>query len=116
MSSVFTDIGGVDLTFMMCLTVADVVTRSFNYPMLGAYEMVTLSLKIVINRCKPPALPGRLPEFDNSWNIEIDSVRKIQRTFVCQRLWAINNYVFTSCRDEVGTRIHHETKKGSTRI
>ena len=70
----------------------------------------------IINRCKPPALPGRLPEFDNSWNREIDSVRKIQRIFACQRLWAINNYVFTSCRDEVGTRIHHETKKGSTRI
>jgi hypothetical protein len=25
----------------------------------------------VINRSKPPALPGRLPEFDNSWNREL---------------------------------------------
>jgi TRAP-type C4-dicarboxylate transport system permease small subunit len=42
------DIGGVALTFMMCLTVADVVLRSFGYPILGAYELVGLSLAIVI--------------------------------------------------------------------
>ena len=45
---IFIDIGGVALTFMMCLTVADVVLRSFGYPILGAYELVGLSLAIVI--------------------------------------------------------------------
>jgi TRAP-type C4-dicarboxylate transport system permease small subunit len=43
-----TGIGGVALTFMMCLTVADVILRTFNHPILGAYEMVALSLAIVI--------------------------------------------------------------------
>jgi TRAP-type C4-dicarboxylate transport system permease small subunit len=47
-SRIFADIGGVALTFMMCLTVADVVLRTFDYPILGAYEMVGLSLAIVI--------------------------------------------------------------------
>jgi TRAP-type C4-dicarboxylate transport system permease small subunit len=39
-SRIFTDIGAIALTFMMCLTVADVILRSFNRPILGAYEMV----------------------------------------------------------------------------
>jgi len=47
-SRIFADIGGVALTFMMCLTVADVVLRTFDYPIMGAYEMVALSLAIVI--------------------------------------------------------------------
>lgn len=41
-------IGGTALTFMMFLTVADVFTRSGGYPILGAYEMVGLSLALVI--------------------------------------------------------------------
>jgi TRAP-type C4-dicarboxylate transport system permease small subunit len=52
-SRIFTDIGGVALTFMMCLTVADVVLRSFDRPILGAYEMVGLSLAIVIGFSMP---------------------------------------------------------------
>ena len=52
-SKIFTDIGGVALTFMMCLTVADVVLRIFNRPILGAYEMVGLSLAIVIGFSMP---------------------------------------------------------------
>ncbi|OPY71775.1 MAG: Tripartite ATP-independent periplasmic transporter [Syntrophorhabdus sp. PtaU1.Bin058] len=52
-STVFTDIGGVALTFMMCLTVADVILRCFNHPILGAYEMVALSLAIVIGFSVP---------------------------------------------------------------
>ena len=47
-TTVFTDIGGVALTFMMCLTVADVILRCFNHPILGAYEMVALCLAVVI--------------------------------------------------------------------
>ena len=41
-------IGGAALTFMMFLTVADVILRAGGRPILGAYEMVALSLAIVI--------------------------------------------------------------------
>jgi TRAP-type C4-dicarboxylate transport system permease small subunit len=58
-SRAFTDIGGVALTFMMCLTVADVILRCFNYPILGAYEMVALSLAIVIGFSIPKASMDR---------------------------------------------------------
>jgi TRAP-type C4-dicarboxylate transport system permease small subunit len=41
-------IGGAALTFMMFLTVADVLMRAGGRPILGTYEMVAFSLAIVI--------------------------------------------------------------------
>jgi TRAP-type C4-dicarboxylate transport system permease small subunit len=41
-------IGGSALTFMMFLTVADVIMRAFGRPILGTYEIVGLSLALVI--------------------------------------------------------------------
>jgi TRAP-type C4-dicarboxylate transport system permease small subunit len=41
-------IGGAALTFMMCLTVADVLLRAWGRPILGTYELVSLTLAIVI--------------------------------------------------------------------
>ena len=41
-------IGGTALTFMMFLTVADVLMRAAGYPILGTYEIVSLLLAIVI--------------------------------------------------------------------
>ncbi len=41
-------IGGAALTFMMLLTVADVVLRASGHPILGTYEIVAFSLAIVI--------------------------------------------------------------------
>ena len=41
-------IAGTALTFMMFLTVADVLMRSGGRPILGAYELASLSLAIVI--------------------------------------------------------------------
>jgi TRAP-type C4-dicarboxylate transport system permease small subunit len=41
-------IGGTALTFMMLLTVADIVMRTGGRPILGTYEIVSLSLAIVI--------------------------------------------------------------------
>ena len=41
-------IGGTALTFMMFLTVADVLMRAFGRPILGTYEIVALSLALVI--------------------------------------------------------------------
>jgi TRAP-type C4-dicarboxylate transport system permease small subunit len=41
-------IGGAALTFMMFLTVADVLLRAGGHPILGTYELVSLALAIVI--------------------------------------------------------------------
>jgi TRAP-type C4-dicarboxylate transport system permease small subunit len=41
-------IAGTALTFMMLLTVADVLMRAGGSPILGVYELVSLSLAIVI--------------------------------------------------------------------
>jgi TRAP-type C4-dicarboxylate transport system permease small subunit len=41
-------IGGVALSVMMFLTVADVLMRSAGYPILGTYEIVSLLLAVVI--------------------------------------------------------------------
>jgi len=47
-SKILSLIGGAALTFMMFLTVADVVLRAGGHPILGTYELVSLSLAIVI--------------------------------------------------------------------
>jgi TRAP-type C4-dicarboxylate transport system permease small subunit len=47
-SKVLSTIGGAALTFMMCLTVADVLLRAWGRPILGTYELVSLTLAIVI--------------------------------------------------------------------
>jgi TRAP-type C4-dicarboxylate transport system permease small subunit len=41
-------IAGIALTFMMFLTVADIFARAGKHPILGTYEIVALSLAIVI--------------------------------------------------------------------
>ena len=41
-------VGAVTLTFMMLLTVADVVLRAFARPILGTYEIASLLLAVVI--------------------------------------------------------------------
>jgi TRAP-type C4-dicarboxylate transport system permease small subunit len=41
-------IGSAALTFMMLLTVADVVMRAFGRPIIGTYEIVGLSLALVV--------------------------------------------------------------------
>jgi|WetSurSiteA1Bulk_404760.scaffolds.fasta_scaffold42988_1 TRAP-type C4-dicarboxylate transport system permease small subunit len=41
-------IGGVALSLMMFMTVADVIMRAGGHPILGTYEMVALMLAIVI--------------------------------------------------------------------
>ena len=47
-SKILNYIGGAALTFMMCLTVADVLLRAVGRPILGTYELVSLTLAIVI--------------------------------------------------------------------
>jgi TRAP-type C4-dicarboxylate transport system permease small subunit len=41
-------VGGAALTFMMFLTVCDVLLRSFGHPIMGTFEIVSQSLAIVI--------------------------------------------------------------------
>ena len=47
-SKILNYIGGAALTFMMFLTVADVLLRAGGHPILGTYELVSLTLAIVI--------------------------------------------------------------------
>jgi len=44
---------GVALMFMMLLTVADVIMREFDHPIVGTYELVGLSAAVVIGFCIP---------------------------------------------------------------
>ena len=46
-------IAGFALMFMMLLTVADVIMREFNMPIIGTYELVGLSAAVVIGFCVP---------------------------------------------------------------
>jgi TRAP-type C4-dicarboxylate transport system permease small subunit len=46
-------IAGISLTFLMLLTVLDVILRSFRRPVVGAYELVAFSGAIVIGFAVP---------------------------------------------------------------
>ncbi len=46
-------IGGVSLTFIMFLTVADIILRSFRRPIIGTYEIVAFSGAVVIGFSVP---------------------------------------------------------------
>ena len=46
-------IGGVSLSFIMFLTVADIILRSFRRPILGTYEIVAFSGAVVIGFSLP---------------------------------------------------------------
>lgn len=52
-SRIFSFIAGVALTFMMFLTVADVLLRAGGHPINGTYEVVALSLALVIGFSLP---------------------------------------------------------------
>ena len=47
-SKVLNFVAGVALTFMMLLTVADVLSRAGGHPLIGTYEIVALAMGIVI--------------------------------------------------------------------
>jgi TRAP-type C4-dicarboxylate transport system permease small subunit len=47
-SKLLNSIAGVALTFMMLLTVADVLSRAGGHPIIGTYEIVALAMGIVI--------------------------------------------------------------------
>jgi len=47
-SKILNSIAGVAVTFMMCLTVTDVLLRAGGRPIIGTYEIVALLLALVI--------------------------------------------------------------------
>jgi TRAP-type C4-dicarboxylate transport system permease small subunit len=46
-------IAGVSLSFLMCLTISDVILRSFRRPIVGTYELVAFSGAVVIGFSMP---------------------------------------------------------------
>jgi TRAP-type C4-dicarboxylate transport system permease small subunit len=46
-------IAGVSLSFLMCLTIADVILRIFKRPIVGTYELVAFSGAVVIGFSLP---------------------------------------------------------------
>ena len=52
-SRILNAIAGITLAFMMCLTVADVILRSFRRPIVGTYELVAFSGAIVVGFAVP---------------------------------------------------------------
>jgi TRAP-type C4-dicarboxylate transport system permease small subunit len=53
LSKVLNDIAGAALTFMMSITVADVLLRAGGHPIIGTYEIVALSGAVVIGFAIP---------------------------------------------------------------
>lgn len=49
----FLVIAEITLTFMMCLTVADVILRTFKRPIVGTYELVAFSAAVAIGFSLP---------------------------------------------------------------
>jgi len=52
-------IASAALTFMMFLTVADILMRAFGHPLVGTYEIVSLALALVIGFGIPPVSMDR---------------------------------------------------------
>ncbi len=52
-TSLLNIIAGITLTFMMSITVADVILRSFRRPIVGTYELVAFSGAVVIGFSLP---------------------------------------------------------------
>jgi TRAP-type C4-dicarboxylate transport system permease small subunit len=46
-------VAGISLTFLMCLTIADVILRHFRMPIKGTYELVAFSGAVVIGFSLP---------------------------------------------------------------
>ena len=52
-SRFFNIVAGVSLTFLMLLTITDVILRGFNMPIVGTYELVALLGAVVIGFAMP---------------------------------------------------------------
>ncbi len=95
-SKILSYIGAAALTFMMLLTVADVILRAGGRPILGTYEIVSFSLAIVIGFTIPQVSLDRGHVF---MEIVLDKVseraKAILNTFtriLCIILFAVVGY------------------------
>ena len=95
-SKILSYIGAVALTFMMLLTVADVILRAGGRPILGTYEIVAFSLAIVIGFTIPQV---SLDRGHVLMEIVLDKVSKRSKTILntftrllCIILFAIIGY------------------------
>ncbi len=95
-NSILSYIGGAALTFMMLITVADVILRAGGRPILGTYEIVAFSLAIVIGFTIPKVSIDRGHVY---MEIVLDKVSKrgkaILNTFtrlLCLILFAVVGY------------------------
>jgi TRAP-type C4-dicarboxylate transport system permease small subunit len=98
-------VGGLALTLMMLLTVADVLLRAAGRPLVGTYEVVALSLAVVIGFTIPKVSLDR-------GHIRVDLViervsrrtRKILNTFtrlICIGLFLVISYNLFAVANEL---------------
>jgi TRAP-type C4-dicarboxylate transport system permease small subunit len=100
-------IGGAALTFMMLLTVTDVLMRAFGHPLIGTFEVVAMSLALVIGFTIPKV------SFDRG-HVRVDMViervspktRRIMNIFtrlICLGLFLIISYNLFGVANELRT-------------
>lgn len=53
LSRILNTVAGISLTFLMLLTIADVILRSFRRPVVGTYELVAFAGAVVIGFSMP---------------------------------------------------------------
>ena len=100
-------IGGSALTFMMFLTVADVIMRAFGRPILGTYEIVGLSLALVIGFGIPKVSMDRghvymefvVDKLPNNWKVMMHTFTRVP----CIILFIIIGYNLFSVGNEFHT-------------
>ena len=100
-------IGGSALTFMMFLTVADVIMRAFGRPILGTYEIVGLSLALVIGFGIPKVSMDRghvymefvVDKLPNNWKVMMHTFTRV----LCIILFIIIGYNLFSVGNEFHT-------------
>jgi len=81
-------IAGISLTFLMLLTIADVILRRFRIPIVGTYELVAFSGAVVIGFSLPMTSWLRQHIFVDFFIIKFS--KKVQNVFnVCTRVIVI---------------------------
>ena len=78
-SRVLNIIAGISLTFLMLLTMADVVLRSFKRPLVGTYELVAFAGAVVIGFSLPFTSWARAHIYVDFFILRFS--KKVQNTF-----------------------------------
>lgn len=105
-TTVLDKIGGTALTLMMLLTVTDVLLRAFGHPIIGTYEIVGLSMALVIGLTIPKV---SLDRGNIQVEVLLDRLPKGRRAVLntCTRLLAILLFLLVGYNlITVGNEIH----------